>query len=152
MKKQNFSLIELLVVIAIIGILSSLVLPELSEARQKARASVCKNKLKQISTASFIYADDNDNYAPLNDSFASEWWPKKLSQGGIYQKSLLLLTMLILVPINAPWEKNLIAIGPIIILKTIASVSSMMAEPLTQPIPSLVHMVTQRLFTWTPGT
>ncbi len=82
MKKQKFSLVELLVVIAIIGILSSLLLPSLADARKRAQASSCMNKLKQISSASFIYSDDNDNYAPLNDAYASNWWPKRLSVQG----------------------------------------------------------------------
>ncbi|MDD7984635.1 prepilin-type N-terminal cleavage/methylation domain-containing protein [Lentisphaera marina] len=80
MKKQKFSLIELLVVIAIIGILSSLLLPTLGKARKKAQSSVCQNKLKQISTASFMYAEDNDDFAPLNDADNSEYWSKRMSQ------------------------------------------------------------------------
>jgi len=80
MKKQKFSLIELLVVIAIIGILSSFILPALSQARKKAQSSVCQNKLKQTTTAAFIYADDNDNYAPLNNASNNGYWSSRLSQ------------------------------------------------------------------------
>ena len=86
MKKQKFSLIELLVVIAIIGILSSLLLPALGKARKKAQSSVCQNKLKQISTASFIYAEDNDNYAPLNDVYYNNYWSKRMSQNSYLPK------------------------------------------------------------------
>lgn len=82
MKNRKFSLIELLVVIAIIGILASLLLPSLGKARKKAQSSVCQNKLKQISTASFMYAEDNDNFAPLNDANNSDYWSKRMSQGG----------------------------------------------------------------------
>jgi prepilin-type N-terminal cleavage/methylation domain-containing protein/prepilin-type processing-associated H-X9-DG protein len=82
MKKTKFSLIELLVVVAIIGILASFLLPTLSKARKKAQSSVCQNKLKQISTASFMYAEDNDDFAPLNDAENSDYWSKRMSQGG----------------------------------------------------------------------
>ena len=60
--KQRFTLIELLVVIAIIAILAAMLLPALSAARERARLANCTNKLKQIGTASFAYADANDSY------------------------------------------------------------------------------------------
>ena len=57
---NKFTLIELLVVIAIIGVLASLLLPSLIEARNKSRSTVCKNNLKQIATTMFIYLDDSE--------------------------------------------------------------------------------------------
>lgn len=64
---KRFTLIELLVVIAIIGILSSLLLPSLSQAREKARQAVCLSNQRQIALASLSYIDDNKNYAPSDD-------------------------------------------------------------------------------------
>ena len=58
---KKFTLIELLVVVAIIGILASLLLPALGNARKEARRAVCTSQLKQLGLMQFLYADDNDD-------------------------------------------------------------------------------------------
>lgn len=63
-RKRGFTLIELLVVIAIIAVLVALLLPAVQQAREAARASQCKNNMKQIGLALHNYHDTHSILPP----------------------------------------------------------------------------------------
>jgi prepilin-type N-terminal cleavage/methylation domain-containing protein len=63
-----FTLIELLVVIAIIAILAALLLPVFAKAKDKARTIGCLNNQKQLAVCWHLYAVDNSDILPPNDS------------------------------------------------------------------------------------
>lgn len=64
--KKSFTLIELMVVIAIIGLLSSIVLVNLSGAQEKAKVAKTVETVRQIRMALELYADATGDY-PTNN-------------------------------------------------------------------------------------
>jgi prepilin-type N-terminal cleavage/methylation domain-containing protein/prepilin-type processing-associated H-X9-DG protein len=63
--RQGFTLIELLVVIAIIAILAALLLPALSNARDRGKSISCLGNVRQIGLSVMVYAGDFNEYVPL---------------------------------------------------------------------------------------
>ena len=60
--KKGFTLVELLVVVAIIGLLSTLAVVALGNARQKARDAKRVSDIKQVQTALELYFSDVGSY------------------------------------------------------------------------------------------
>jgi prepilin-type N-terminal cleavage/methylation domain-containing protein/prepilin-type processing-associated H-X9-DG protein len=61
---SGFTLIELLVVIAIVGLLTALLLPALSQARENGRQAACLSNLRQLYLANLTYSTECGYYAP----------------------------------------------------------------------------------------
>ena len=65
---KRFTLIELLVVIAIFGILTSMLLPSLKNAKRSSYSVVCMSNLRQLGTWSMIFADEHNGILPHSSS------------------------------------------------------------------------------------
>lgn len=71
--QKGFTLIEMIVVVAIIGILTTIVLAALNQARAKARDADRYADLKQVQLALEIYRDVHGEY-PITTSSGVDFW------------------------------------------------------------------------------
>lgn len=77
--RRAFTLIELLVVIAIIAILAAILFPVFAQAKLAAKKTTTLSNIKQVGTATLIYAGDYDDVYPRQDT---------CEQGSLLNKTL----------------------------------------------------------------
>ena len=61
MDKKGFALIEVIIVIAILGVLASILLPNINKYNLKSRATAHNATVNVLKTAGFMYITDNPN-------------------------------------------------------------------------------------------
>jgi len=77
---RAFTLIELLVVIAIIAILAAILFPVFAQAKEAAKKTSCLGGLKQVATATYLYATDSDDTL-CQTSWESDLTPQSFNNG-----------------------------------------------------------------------
>jgi prepilin-type N-terminal cleavage/methylation domain-containing protein len=85
-KPHGMTLIEVLVVIAVVAVLAALLLPALSKAKAKARRIYCMSNVKEIGTAYRLWAGDNGDLVPSQQTVKKGGWADFLTnanQGAI---------------------------------------------------------------------
>lgn len=81
-KSKGFTLLELMLVIAIIIIITSMLFPAISKARDKAKQLSCLNNQKQIILMAVNYSDSFNGYFLFSNYSDGSCWGKILKNGG----------------------------------------------------------------------
>lgn len=86
LNRRLFTMIELMIVIGVIMILTSLLLPALSRAKDVAKSINCCGNLRQLAAVFHLYlGDSNGMMIPVIDTLAAgyrPYWPCRLDRNG----------------------------------------------------------------------
>lgn len=106
-KHRGFTLIELLVVIAIIGLLSTVIMVSLNNARAKARDVRRIEDLKQLQTAVEMYYDTNKEYPQPCRGYGS-WSSHCPAYGNCDTNYIMNIvpTYISVLPIDPRWDEG----------------------------------------------
>ena len=104
--RKAFTLIELLVVIAIIAVLIALLLPAVQQAREAARRTECKNKLKQIGLAMHNYHDTFLMFPTCGNRYDPNppTWTAGTARGWRHSQWVSLLPYVDQAPLYSRWD------------------------------------------------
>jgi len=80
--RSAFSLIELLVVMAIISVMTAILLPALTRAREQGRIASCLSNMKQVGTGLIMYMQDSSEQVPWINPHPQATWVSPFAWGG----------------------------------------------------------------------
>ena len=85
--KAGFTLLELLVVVSIIAMLTAILVPALSSARESAKGVCCASNLRQMTLAAQLYANNSNNHYPpawvIHTGYSITWCGKYYKDNGV---------------------------------------------------------------------
>jgi len=64
MRKRGFSMVEVIIVVAIIAVLASIIIPKMTQNRERAKLENCKGNLRHIMIAATLYSNEHNGTMP----------------------------------------------------------------------------------------